>query len=567
MKGDIFISYSRKDHNKVKKLIDIIENSTNLKCWRDLENIESGVENFDNVIVNAINECRIFLFILSDNSQKSEFSINELELARKKQKENKQIKVVILNIDNCKMKDTFYLRYNRMNIVDINNKLQFDKFINDIEQWGNHKNTKSTIYKQKNDNPIVLPHLKTFIWVCIPLLIGLIIFCISMLSKPDRLDTNIITQKSETTIKNIKYPTEGANTTISTDIQNICTEVLNQHLKNDSIFEGWAMVMEVSTGDIKAAVNLTHWEDSVYLETTNILNRPTLHNSYCSLLEPAAIFNPVILTAILDDKILTKNDSVLAYPCKLHNFNGITVRDEIYRDNGSGKYSMSEVLRYGSSIGMVQYTNKAYRINRLQLISKLNEYGIFNKYNIFKEEQKPILPQIDNDRAFTCMSYGYYIATTGINMLVFYNTIANNGKMMKPRIIKNYLDQSGNIYEIPIKSICDNAISKTVAKDMTDMLIDVVNAKDGVGKRAKSNKVLIAGTIGVSTGINAKTGTYEDGEKKVCFCGFFPADNPQYSLFVQINERADMRFKRFKSVPNISSCFKDIAERIVELNE
>ena len=84
MSKEIFISYSRKDIDKVKTIKGQIEMLTGADCWMDLEGIESGSPQFDEVIVRGINDCHVFLFMLSKNSQESEFALNELELAIRK---------------------------------------------------------------------------------------------------------------------------------------------------------------------------------------------------------------------------------------------------------------------------------------------------------------------------------------------------------------------------------------------------------------------------------------------------------------------------------------------------
>ena len=134
MPREIFISYSRKDINLVKPIKDEIETSLEVSCWIDLEGIESGSSKFDEVIISGINECSVFLFMLSSNSQSSEFALNELEFARTKNK-----KVVIVNIDGCAMVDSFRFRYNRMDIIAWNDRAQHDKLMRDLAKWTGHK--------------------------------------------------------------------------------------------------------------------------------------------------------------------------------------------------------------------------------------------------------------------------------------------------------------------------------------------------------------------------------------------------------------------------------------------
>ena len=136
MSKEIFISYSRKDIDKVKTIKSQIEMLTGADCWMDLEGIESGSPQFDEVIVRGINDCHVFLFMLSKNSQESEFALNELELAIRKFRAAKdKRKVVLVNIDGCEMTDVFYLRYSRVDIIDWKDNPQQTKLIRDLCKW------------------------------------------------------------------------------------------------------------------------------------------------------------------------------------------------------------------------------------------------------------------------------------------------------------------------------------------------------------------------------------------------------------------------------------------------
>lgn len=134
-KYDVFISYSRKNLEVVKAIKKEIEETANLKCWMDLEGIESGAQQFTQDIVDGINGSRIFLFMLSKESQNSKFALRELNFAMKKAEANKQKRVVIVNIDNCQMCDEFDLMYGLSDTIAWQNKPQRDKLIRDIREW------------------------------------------------------------------------------------------------------------------------------------------------------------------------------------------------------------------------------------------------------------------------------------------------------------------------------------------------------------------------------------------------------------------------------------------------
>ena len=134
MQRDIFISYSRKDLNLVKQIKEEIDKAIGTECWMDLNGIESGSPQFTKDIVDGINNCKIFLFMLSEQSQESEFALRELNYAYQKKKTHGK-RVVIINISNCKLTDEFEFMYGLTDTILWTNSPQHDKLISDLRNW------------------------------------------------------------------------------------------------------------------------------------------------------------------------------------------------------------------------------------------------------------------------------------------------------------------------------------------------------------------------------------------------------------------------------------------------
>lgn len=363
-------------------------------------------------------------------------------------------------------------------------------------------------------------------------------------------------------------------TTINSEMLDICENAVEKVLKKYHLPAGWAILMETKSGDIKAIVNLTKLNKGYYAETIeNVPNNPTQNHALCRLMEPGSIFKTVALTAALEDGKLTTQDSVIAYKSRVCSFNGKKVTDEMYRDNGTGKYSMSEALKYSSNISMVQYIKKAYGKNPEEYTNTLTRFGLTENYKLIENEATPYLTLPGTKRwnglSLNSMSYGYAIGMTGINMLAFYNTIANGGKQMQPRLVKAILKNGEIVEEYPTKVLNSRLISKKTTDTVTELLIDVVNGKDGTGKRAKSEKMLIAGKTGTANIPNSITGKYDNSEKMMSFCGFFPADKPQYTLLIQMmydakqDTRPDSLKIKLGGGSTAAVAFKEIAEKIM----
>ena len=136
MQREIFISYSRKDLSLVKQIKEEIDNAISTECWMDLNGIESGSPQFTKDIVDGINNCKVFLFMLSKHSQESEFALRELNYAYQKKKSQGK-RVVIINISGCQLTDEFEFMYGLTDTILWSNEPQHDKLIGDLKKWLN----------------------------------------------------------------------------------------------------------------------------------------------------------------------------------------------------------------------------------------------------------------------------------------------------------------------------------------------------------------------------------------------------------------------------------------------
>lgn len=147
MGQSVFISYSRRDIARVQSIRSAIEDF-GVSCWMDLNNIESGSASYSKDIVEGINGCEAFLFMLSKNSQASQFALSELGLATDKRKH-----VVIVNIDGCQPSDEFRLLYGLRDWIDWNDIHQRDKLFRDLKKWVKTDGGKAVVDKVSASGP------------------------------------------------------------------------------------------------------------------------------------------------------------------------------------------------------------------------------------------------------------------------------------------------------------------------------------------------------------------------------------------------------------------------------
>ena len=374
-------------------------------------------------------------------------------------------------------------------------------------------------------------------------------------------------------------------TTLNTKMLDICHNAIERVLIKKQLAAGWAILMETKTGDIKAIVNLSRHVNRngkvVYIDTIgSIKYNQTANHALCDLNEPGSIFKTVALTAALADGKLTTKDSVIAYKSMQCKFSGANkpIKDEMFRDNGTGKYSMSDAMMYSSNISLIQFIRKAYGSCPEEYTNTLQRFGLTQNYNLTDNEATPYitLPGTKkwNGFSLSSMSYGYAVSMTAINMVSFYNTIANGGRQMHPRLVKAVLDNGEIVEEFPTKVINRQLFPKAVADTVTSFLVNVVNGysidkvnpwragkRDGTGLAARSEMMTIAGKTG--------TAIADDGNRKLMsFCGFFPAEAPEYTLIVQmlydknIPRPADDD-GRYGGGSTSALAFKEIAEKVM----
>lgn len=131
---EVFISYKREELDLVRRIKDEIEKETGCKCWIDLEGIDSG-DDFTKRIVSAINKSNVFLFMLSEKSQKSDFALKELGYAKSKEDRARNRYVVLVNIDSCEMEDVFFFDYGKLDRILYADKIQKQKLLQNLKSW------------------------------------------------------------------------------------------------------------------------------------------------------------------------------------------------------------------------------------------------------------------------------------------------------------------------------------------------------------------------------------------------------------------------------------------------
>ncbi|MES2836424.1 MAG: penicillin-binding protein [Bacteroidota bacterium] len=350
-------------------------------------------------------------------------------------------------------------------------------------------------------------------------------------------------------------PDDGADvfTTIDVNIQDVAHTALLRQLQLHSADHGCVAVMEVATGEVKAIVNLSRVDSLNYIEKYNyVIGEST---------EPGSTFKLASLMAAMEDGYADLGDMVDTEDGTTK-FYDYTMRDS--HEGGFGRITLQESFEKSSNVAVSKIIQKHYQKNPQRFIDKLTQFGLATPLNL--EIAGEGVPKIKNRKdkdwsgvTLPVMSIGYETRSTPMQMLTFYNTVANNGVMVKPMFVKE-LREKGKV----VKSFSPTIVRQKICSQQTidkakKMLEGVVER--GTATNLKNPNFKIAGKTGTAQIANGKYG-YKYQQKvsyQASFCGYFPADNPKYTCIVVVNAPSN---KVYYGNLVAGPIFKEIADKI-----
>ena len=339
----------------------------------------------------------------------------------------------------------------------------------------------------------------------------------------------------------MREPVDGADivTTIDVNMQDLAERALIRELKKEEVNGdvGVAIVMEVKTGDVKAIVNMSKGADGEYHESKN--------SAVSDLLEPGSVFKTASIMVALDDGVVDTTYSVDTGN-GIWEMYGAKMRDHNWHKGGYQVLTLPQTLERSSNIGISRIIDKYYSKNPEKFVQGIDRLGLRT------DLQLPLVgaaaPRIrmpkKNERgqyvnwsktALPWMSIGYETQIPPISTLTFYNAIANNGVMVRPRFVKSVMKDGEVIREFPTEVIKPSICKEKTLREIQTILEHVVS--QGLGKKAGSKLFKVAGKTGTAQ-ISKGTGGYKSGRMNylLSFAGYFPADNPRYSCIVCIQK-------------------------------
>jgi len=353
---------------------------------------------------------------------------------------------------------------------------------------------------------------------------------------------------------NEKEPTEGydLHTTIDVNIQDIAHNALLSQLEKFEAEHGTVVVMEVKTGAIKAIANLGRTNNGKYFEKLNY--------AVGEAHEPGSTFKLMGMIAALEDKVVDVDTEIETGNGEMLFYGKYKVKDS--KRGGYGTLSAAKAFEVSSNVGLVKIVYDNYKNNPKKFVDRLYNMGINKPLGLpIKGEGVPKIPYpSDSDwdgLDLPWMAYGYGVAITPLQTLAFYNAIANDGEMVKPR----FLEEISNFGNVPTKVFSKQILNPSICSVETlekvqGMMYNVVDKKWGTGYSIKDPLLSMAG----KTGTCQVDYTSENVQYIASFVGYFPAEEPKYSCIVVIH-RPD-KTKGYYGATVAAPVFKRVAKKI-----
>jgi cell division protein FtsI (penicillin-binding protein 3) len=350
-------------------------------------------------------------------------------------------------------------------------------------------------------------------------------------------------------------PKDGASYLLSIDrsVNFYINNVIKKAVKDYQAESGTAVAVDVKSGNIIGMVSTPSFDPNIFSEYANnnqeeLFKNPAISSTY----EPGSIFKPLIVAAGLDaGKITPDSGGVFGASVNVQGFTINTAENKAF-----GQENIADILKHSDNVGMVWVGEQ---ISSQIIYDYIKKFGFTEKTGIDLSGEglgiiQPLKDWHDIGRA--TISFGQGISVTPIQIVMAYAAIANDGVLMRPRVVEKIINYDGRISEPNLTDV-GRVLSEKTVKDLTQMMIGVV--EEGYGKKAGVPGFWVAGKTGTAQIANVNGPGYQKGIFIHSFAGFAPADNPKFALLVKLDKPKNARFAESSAAP----VFGDIASYLL----
>jgi cell division protein FtsI (penicillin-binding protein 3) len=351
---------------------------------------------------------------------------------------------------------------------------------------------------------------------------------------------------------------DGADiiSTINIKYQDLAQSALLKQLRKNNATHGTVILMEVATGEIRAIANLTKvpGSDSTYVESWNY----AINNAA----DPGSTFKLATYMAAFDQHKIDTNSTVDTEGGKFKIFEGLTITDA---ELGGGTMTAKKAFEESSNVAAARFVYDHYKDNPKEFTDKLYSFHLNEPLGLqIPGEAMPVIhnPMMHGKNMWSKfslpeMAYGYEMKITPLQMLTFYNSVANNGKMISPIFVREIQRLGNTVEQFHARVINPKVCSDETLGKVKSMLEGVV--EEGTGKTINNPLYKIAGKTGTAQIAEGINGYHDKKTYQASFCGYFPADHPKYSMIVVITNPTQGDYLAAKVAGPV---FRQIADRV-----
>lgn len=351
-------------------------------------------------------------------------------------------------------------------------------------------------------------------------------------------------------------PKEGADiiSTIDINMQDLAQNALRKQLIKSKADFGCVIVMEVATGEVRAISNFSMVSEGEYAEKFNY--------AIAQSAEPGSTFKLASFLALLEDNKVDTNSLVDCEDGRYKIYHKGKVL-KVVRDSheGTGVITVKKAFEESSNAGIAKLIYTNYKDNPSQFTERLYGMRLNVKAGLqIPGEGNPIIKNPSNRSwsklTLPQMAYGYEMQMTPLQMLTFYNAVANDGKMVAPLFVREIRRLGNTIENFEPIVLGDQICSPETLGKLQAMLEGVV--EEGTGRAVLYNPLYkIAGKTGTAQVANGALG-YKVKKYQASFCGYFPAENPKYSMIVVVHNPKGGYYAATVAGP----VFREVADKI-----
>jgi len=313
--------------------------------------------------------------------------------------------------------------------------------------------------------------------------------------------------------------------TLNESLQRVTQDVLAQGVDKARADSGVAICYAVKTGEILSFANyptfrLDNLEHTTASETQN--------RAISAPIEPGSVMKIVTFTSLFNDNLLGPDDYI---NCEGGEWIIPGINRRVTDSHDLGSVPVSEIFQYSSNIGTIK---AAQRFDRKTFYEHIKRFGFGERTGIdMPGESKGILRDVKDwdNWSMSSLPMGYEMQVTAAQVVAAVGAVANKGVRLRPHIVKEIIDHSGNVIKRNEPEVVGTVASPSACRK-TLQLMELVVEK-GTAKPAKLEGYRLGGKTGTTKKVSA-SGVYED-RYIAGFCGIAPLEDPEVCIYVYID--------------------------------